>query len=444
MADPIHYAKNGDVHIAYRVHETTSDSNLDLLFVPIWTSNLDMYDAWPPVARSLQALSRFARVIVVDRRGTGLSDRTHGIATLEEGMDDMLAVLDDLGSEKVAVTGFNESGSLCAMLAATHPERISHLVLYGSFAATVRQDDYPWAPTPEERDEQIAMMIQVWGQEDFAFILNPTSHDDPGFREWAAKWQRNTVTRDALPAAYDVLARTDVRQVLPLIRVPTLVLHRKDDSLVTVENGRYLADKIPDAKYVELEGEDHIPFLGDWEAVVDEIEVFLTGGRSQREPDRVLATILFTDIVGSSQKATELGDRRWKEVLDQHDAIIRTELARANGRLIKTVGDGALATFDGPARAIRCACRIRDRMKGLGLETRAGLHTGEVETRGDDVGGIAVHIGARVSERAGPGELVVSSAIPSLVAGSGIEFEDLGEEELRGVEGKWRLYRVNA
>jgi len=285
-------------------------------------------------------------------------------------------------------------------------------------------------------------MIQVWGQEDFAFILNPNSQDDPGFRDWSAKWQRNSVTRDALPAAYDVLARTDVRQVLPLIRVPTLVLHRKDDQLVAVENGRYLAEKIPNAKYVELEGEDHIPFLGDWEAVVDEIEEFLTGGRSEREPDRVLATILFTDIVGSSRKATELGDRRWKEMLDRHDDIIRAELARANGRLIKIVGDGALATFDGPARAIRCACRIRDRVRELGLETRAGLHTGEVEIRGDDVGGIAVHIGARVADQAGPGDLVVSSAIPSLVAGSGIAFEDLGEEELRGVEGKWRLYRV--
>lgn len=441
MADPIHYATNGDVHIAYRVHESPN-AQLDLLFVPIWTSNLDMYDSWPPVARSLEALTRFARVIVVDRRGTGLSDRTHGIATLEEGMDDLLAVLDDLGSEKIAVTGFNESGSLCALLAATHPDRISALILYGSYAATVRQDDYPWAPTPEERNHQIEMMIQVWGQEDFAFILNPKSHDDPGFREWSAKWQRNSVSRDALPAAYDVLARTDVRQVLPLIRVPSLVLHRKDDQLVTVENGRYLAAKIPGAKYVELEGEDHIPFLGDWETIVDEIEEFLTGSRSEREPDRVLATILFTDIVGSSQKASELGDHRWKELLDRHDSIIQTELARANGRLIKTVGDGALATFDGPARAIRCACRIRERVEGLGLETRAGLHTGEVEIRGDDVGGIAVHVGARVAERAAPGELLVSSTVPSLVAGSGIDFEDAGEVELRGVPGRWRLYRV--
>lgn len=442
MAERVHYAKNGDVHIAYRVHEGPAGGTLDLLFIPIWTSNLDLYDAWEPVARSLQELTRFARLIVVDRRGTGLSDRTHGIATLEEGVDDMLAVLDAAGSERAAVIGFNESGSLCAMLAATKPERVSGLILYGSFAATVRQDDYPWAPSKEERDQQIAIMIDNWGSEEFAFVLNPASHNDPRFRDWAARWQRNSVSRDALPAAYDVLARTDVRHVLPLIRIPTLVLHRRDDPLVVVDNGRYLAEKIPGARYVELEGENHIPFLGDWQAIVDEVEEFLTGQRSQREPDRVLAAILFTDIVGSTQKAAELGDRRWKELLDQHDDIVRTELARANGKLIKSVGDGVLATFDGPARAIRCACRIRDRVAELGLQTRAGLHVGEVELRGEDVGGIAVHIGARVAEKAVPGELLVSGSVPPLIAGSGISFTELEETELRGVEGTWRLYRA--
>lgn len=439
MAAPVRYAKNGEVHLAYRI---LGEGPIDVAFVPIWTSNLDMYDAWEPVARSLDAFTRFARLIVYDRRGTGLSDRTHGIATLEEGMDDLLSVLDDAGSERAALVGFNESGSLCALTAATHPDRIPGLVLYGSFAATVRQDDYPWAPTPEERDQQIAFMIDHWGSEDFAFILNPASQTDPSFREWAAKWQRNSITRDALPAAYDVLARTDVRQVLPLIRVPTLVLHRKDDPLVIIDNGRYLAEKIPGAKYVELDGHHHIPFLGDWETIVDEVEEFLTGGRSQREPDRVLATILFTDIVGSTEKASELGDRAWKDLLDQHDAIVRSELNRANGKLIKNIGDGALATFDGPARAIRCACRIRDRISQLGLQTRAGLHTGEVEIRGDDVGGIAVHICARVAERADSGELLVSGAVPSLVAGSGIDFEETGETELRGVPGRWQLYRA--
>ena len=387
-------------------------------------------------------MTRFARVIAVDRRGSGLSDRTHGIATLEEGVEDMLAVLDAVGSEKTVVIGLNEAGSLCVMLAATHPDRIAGLILYGSFAATVRQDDYPWAPTKEERDEQIAAMIELWGSEDFAFVLNPTTNDDPKFREWAARWQRNSVSRDALPAAYDVLARTDVRHLLPLIRVPALVLHRRDDPVVVVDNGRYLAEKIPDARYVELEGEHHIPFLGDWQSVVDEVEEFLTGSRSQREPDRVLATILFTDIVGSTQKAAELGDRRWKQLLDQHDEVVRAELARSGGKLIKSIGDGVLATFDGPARAIRCACRIRDRLREVGLETRSGLHVGEIELRGDDVGGIAVHIGARVAERAGAGELLVSGSVPPLIAGSGITFTELEETELRGIEGTWRLFRV--
>ena len=442
MADRVRYAKNGDVHIAYRVHDGPADGALDLLFIPVWTSNLDLYDTWEPIAQSLQELTRFARVIVVDRRGSGLSDRTHGIATLEEGVEDMLAVLDDAASERAAVIGLNESGSLCAMLAATQPDRISGLILYGSYAATVRQDDYPWAPTEEERDEQIAVMIDLWGSEEFAFVLNPTTNDDPKFREWAARWQRNSVTRDALPAAYDVLARTDVRHVLPLIRVPTLVLHRRDDPVVSVENGRYLAEKIPNARYVELEGENHIPFLGDWQSVVDEVQEFLTGSRAEREPDRVLAAILFTDIVGSTQKAAQLGDRRWKELLNEHDALVAKELARDGGRLVKSVGDGVLATFDGPARAIRCACRIRDRVRDLGLETRSGLHVGEIELRGDDVGGIAVHIGARVAERAQVGELLVSGSVPPLIAGSGIEFTELEETEFKGIEGTWRLYRV--
>ena len=435
----MHYAKSGDLHIAYKV---LGEGPLDIVFVPTWTSNLDLFDAWPPIARALDYVSSYARVIVLDRRGSGLSDRTAGIATLEEGMDDVLAVIDDVGCERPALIGINESGCLCALMAATHPDRVSGLVLYGSFAATVRQDDYPWAPTPEQRAEEISFLIQYWGTEEFAVFMNPASEIEPGFAEWGAKWMRNSVSRDALPAAYDVLAKTDVRHVLPLIRVPTLVLHRENDQVVPVENGRYLAEKIPGSKYVELRGTDHIPFLGDWEAVADEVEEFLTGQRRERAADRVLATILFTDIVGSSKKAVEIGDRKWKEILDAHDEILRTELARSGGKLIKTIGDGALATFDGPARAIRSACRIRDRVKSLGLDTRAGLHTGEVELRGDDVGGIAVHIGARVAEQAGPGELVVSSAVPSLVAGSGIEFEEMPETDLKGIEGSWRLYRV--
>jgi class 3 adenylate cyclase/pimeloyl-ACP methyl ester carboxylesterase len=435
----IRYAENEGVHLAYK---TFGRGPLDLMFVPTWASNLDILEEFPPIARGVERLAAFARVILLDRRGAGLSDRTCGTATLEEGMDDLLAVLDAAECERAALMGFNESGALCSLLAATHPQRVSHLILYGSYATTSRRDDYPWAPTPEERKEQIDFLIRTWGQEEFAFLMNPTAVIEPRFQRWGAKWMRNSVSKDALAGAYEVLANTDVRHVLETIRVPTLVVHRTDDRLVPVENGRYLAGKIPGAKFVELPGEDHIPFLGDWESIVDEVEEFLTGTRRQRDTERVLATILFTDIVESSQQANRRGDSAWRDLLEEHNEIVSAELERANGRLVKTMGDGMLATFDGPARAIRCACRIRERVGAIGLEIRAGLHTGEVERRGEDLVGIAVHIGARVSELAAPGEVLVSSAVPPLVAGAGIHFDDLGPRELKGIEGSWHIHRA--
>jgi pimeloyl-ACP methyl ester carboxylesterase/class 3 adenylate cyclase len=436
----INYAKSGDINIAYRI---LGEGPLDLILVPTWTSNLDLIDEFPPIARWFERVASFSRLIVLDRRGTGLSDRTFGVATLEEGMDDLLAVLDAAGSERAAVAGLNESGPLCSLLAASHPGRVSALILYGSFATTLRAHDYPWAPTPEERDLQVEFLIENWGSEDFAVFLNPASADQ-SFQRWGARWMRNSITRDALRSAFETLGQTDVRHVLPTIRVPTLILHRTDDIVVPVENSRYIAGKIPNAKLVELPGADHLPFFGDWDSIADEMEEFLTGSRRKKELDRVLATILFTDIVGSSAKARELGDRQWKDLLDEHDRIVAAEVDRFGGKLVKTLGDGALATFDGPARGIRAACHIRTRVKSLGLETRAGLHTGEVELRGDDLGGIAVHIGARVSEQAGAGEVFVSSSVPPLVAGSGIDFDDLGVRELKGIEGEWRLYGVRA
>ncbi|MEA2499269.1 MAG: hypothetical protein QOH26_1674, partial [Actinomycetota bacterium] len=265
MTDTVRYAQNGDVHIAYR---TTGDGPYDVMFVPTWASNLDLIEEYPPIASGMERLGSFSRLILLDRRGSGLSDRTHGTATLEEGMDDVLAVLDAVGSERTALIGLNDSGALCALIAASHPQRVTHLVLYGSYATTSRQDDYPWAPTPEERADQVDFLVNAWGQEEFAFLMNPSAGLDPRFQRWGARWMRNSVTPDALRGAYDVLANTDVRHVLPTINVPTLVLHRKNDMLVPVENGRYLAGKIPGSKLVELEGEDHIPFLGDWESVV--------------------------------------------------------------------------------------------------------------------------------------------------------------------------------
>lgn len=439
MDGEVRYARNGEVHIAYRM---LGAGDVTVMFVPTWMSNLDLIEEYPPVARALERLGSFARIIAVDRRGSGLSDRSYGMATLEEGVDDLVAVLDDAGVERTALLGLNESGSLCAVFAAAQPARVSALMLYGSFAATVRQDDYPWAPTPDEREEEIQFIVEHWGTGGGAFMISPTAASDVTFQKWAAKWMRNAVTRDALIAAYEMLGRTDVRHVLPTIRVPTLILHRRDDVIVPFDNGRYLADKIPDAKLVELTGEDHFPFFGDWETIADEIEEFLTGHRRERETSRVLATILITDIVGSSRKAAELGDDRWHSLLDNHYQLADRYLDRHGGRLVKTVGDGIIATFDGPARGIRAAAGFCQSVRELGLEVRSGLHTGEVELSDGDIGGIAVHIADRVCALAEGGEVLVSSAVPPLVAGSGIRFEPRGSHDLRGIEGDWQLFRV--
>jgi class 3 adenylate cyclase len=318
------------------------------------------------------------------------------------------------------------------------------MVLYGSFAATVRQDDYPWAPTLEERDQEIEFIVEHWGTMSGAFMISPSAANDVTFQRWAAKWMRNSVTIDALRDAYRMLARTDVRKVLPSIRVPTLILHRTQDPLVAIGNAHYLADRIPDAKLVELAGDDPFPFFGDWESIADEIEEFLTGHLRDRSADRVLATILITDIVGSSKLAAEMGDEKWSRVLAEHYRLADRYLSRHSGRLVKTVGDGIIATFDGPARAIRAAAAFCASVRELGLEVRSGLHTGEVELSDGDIGGIAVHIADRVCEVADGGEVLVSGAVPPLVAGSGLKFESRGMHDLKGIEGDWQLFRVGA
>ena len=440
MDEEIRYARNGDIHLAYRV---AGDGDVTVLFVPTWTSNLDLIEDYPPIAKAFDRLASFAKVVIVDRRGTGLSDRGKGIATLEEGVDDLVAVLDDAGIERAAVMGLNESSTLCAMFAATKPERVNAMVLYGAFAATVRQDDYPWAPTLEQRDQEVEFIIDHWGTTQGAFMISPTAAADVTFQRWAARWMRNSVTHDALRDAYRMLARTDVRKVLPSIRVPALLLHRTKDPMVSVENARYLADKIPDAKLVELEGDDSFPFFGNWDTIADEVEEFLTGQLRDRSGDRVLATILMTDIVGSSKLAAEMGDDRWSSVLAEHYRLADRYLARYSGRLIKTVGDGIIATFDGPARGIRAARAFCRSVRELGLEIRSGLHTGEIELTDDDIGGIAVHIADRVCDLAAGGEVLVSGAVPPLVAGSGLTFEPHGTHELKGIDGEWQLFRVS-
>jgi len=432
------YAKSGDIHIAYQV---TGDGPIDLVYVPTWISHVEHLWEEPRVARFFERLASFARLILFDRRGSGLSDPAPAPA-LEEQMDDVLAVLDAVGSERAALFAQLEGGGMATMFAATHPERTGALVLFTAWARIVYDTDYEWANTDEEREGLVEELTAGWGTKEQFPALAPSTAGEARFEEWFAKLQRLGASPGVARRMFEVVGSYDVRPVLPTIRVPTLVMNRADDPQIDPRHSRYLAEHIPDARYLELEGRDSLAPFGDGDAVLDEIEEFLTGDRHRREPDRVLATVLFTDIVGSTKRAAELGDRRWRELLHEHDSLVRRELERFRGRFVKSTGDGVLATFDGPARGIRCAGRVVECVRELGLELRAGLHTGESEVIGDDVGGLAVHIGARVSRAAGPGEVLVSSTVKDLVVGSGLEFDDRGTRELRGVPGEWRLFAV--
>ena len=436
------YAKSGRVHIAYQIF---GEGPLPLVVGPGWASHIEYAWEEPSYARLLMRLGSFARVAWFDKRGTGLSDRVAELPTLEQRMDDILAVMEAVGFERAAIFGVSESGSMAALFAATYPERTSALILYGSFAKRIRSEDYPWAPTYEERRRWIDSLEENWGSQLEVATLAPSQAHDERFAKWFATYGRLSVSPSAAVALANMNTHIDIRHVLPSIHVPTLVVHRKGDRDVAVGNGRYLAQHIPGAKYVELPGDDHLPWAGDVDAIVDEVEEFLTGVRPSRPVDRVLATILLTDIVSSTEKVRELGDRGWKSLLMKHNEAVRRELLRYRGREVKTTGDGFLATFDGPARAIRCACSIRDAVHQLGISIRAGLHTGECELMGDgDIGGVSVHVAARVGAKAGPEQVVVSSTVRDLVSGSGIEFSEFGTHTLKGIPGRWRLYLINA
>jgi pimeloyl-ACP methyl ester carboxylesterase len=443
MPPETRYAKSGDVNIAYQV---AGNRPLDLLYVPGWMSNVEAMWEMPSMARFLERLMAFSRLILFDKRGTGLSDRVPNteLPTLEQRMDDVRAVLDAVGSERTALFGHSEGGNMCMLFAATYPERTTALVTLSVFARRIRTEDYPWAPTAEERDANAREVEARWGRlgaEDVEFYA-PSRAGDQDFVDNLATYLRRSASPGAAAALLRMNSHIDVRDVLPTIQVPTLCLHRVGDRDVNVEEGRYIASRIPGAKFVELPGADHWLSAGDVERLADEIEEFLTGVRPIAEPDRVLATVLFTDLVGSTQKAAELGDRRWRDLLREHDRVVRDELARFRGREVDTAGDGFLATFDGPARAVRCACAIREPLRQLGLEMRAGVHTGECEIDRAKVRGIAVHTGARVAALAEPGEVLVTSTVKDLTAGSGIEFEDRGGYRLKGVPGEWRVYAV--
>jgi class 3 adenylate cyclase len=437
------YARSGDVNIAY---QTAGKGPIDLVYVPGWVSNIET--AWedPHVSRFLERLASFSRLILFDKRGTGLSDRvsTSELPTLEQRMDDVRVVMDAADSQRAALFGASEGGVMCALFGATYPERTAALVLYGSYAKGTATSDYPHGLAEQEViDEFIEALTELW--DDAGGLLSiwaPSASDDPVAQAAFGRYLRTGASPSAVVALTRMNAAVDIRHVLPVIAVPTLVIHRTEDMIVTVEAGRDLAAKIHGAKYVELPGEDHLWFHGDADAILGEVEEFLTGTRAAEIVDRILATVMFTDIVDSTRKAAALGDRRWRDLLGRHDTLMRRELERHRGRAVKTLGDGFLATFDGPARAIRCACSARDALRGLGVEVRAGLHTGECELIGDDLGGIAVNIGARVGSVAGPGEVLVSRTVTDLVAGSGIEFTDRGVHSLKGVPGEWQLYAV--
>ncbi len=441
MPPETRYARSGEMNIAYQV---IGDGPIDLVYVPSWISQVEHYWEEPGVARYFNRLASFARLIMFDRRGSGLSDPVATGPTLEEQIDDVVAVMDAAGSERAAVFAQLEGGAMAALFAATHPERTRALVLYEAQPRMSWAPDYDWAVRREERETWLRDGgYSTWGDGSRILALAPQSSTNPRLRQWFAKLERLAASPGTAARLLMMNADVDVRAVLPTIKVPTLVMHRVGDQFIDIRHSRYLAEHIPGAKYVELPGDEAVSFGADSEALFEEIEEFLTGARKSADTERILATVMFSDIVGSTERAAEMGDRRWRDLLQAMVPVVGRELDRFRGRAVKTMGDGFLATFDGPARAIRSATAIRDAVDAeFDLEIRTGLHTGEVEVIGEDVGGIAVHIGARVCACAGPHEVLVSNTVKDLVAGSGIRFEDRGERELKGVPEHWRLWAV--
>jgi pimeloyl-ACP methyl ester carboxylesterase len=433
------YARSGDVNIAYQVFGAGAT---DLVYVPGWVSHVEENWEDPDYAAMLRRLASFARVIVFDKRGTGLSDRVavERLPTLEQRMDDVRAVMDAAGSRRAAVFGASEGGSMSLLFAATYPDRTTALVTFGIFAKRIWSEDYPWAPRPEEREREIESVEREWGRLDPSGIA-PSARPDQ--LERLARYIRHSASPGAAVALLRMNSQIDVRDVLPTIRVPTLMFQRLDDRDVHIEEGRWIASRIPGARLVELPGNAHVAWLGEMDGFLGELEEFLTGARPDHVSDRVLATVLFTDLVGSTERAVRSGDEQWGELLTRHHELVRRELTRHRGVEVDSAGDGFFARFDGPARAIRCALAIVDGVRAeLDLDVRAGIHTGECELVGEKIAGIAVHTGARIASIAEPGEVVVSSTVRDLVAGSGLEFRDRGRVELKGLPDVWQLWSV--
>jgi class 3 adenylate cyclase/pimeloyl-ACP methyl ester carboxylesterase len=427
---------NGDLHVAYR---TSREGPRDLVFVPNWFTNCEVVPELPSLRGWVEAMTSLGRLIFLDQPGTGASDPVApgALPTLEQWADSITAVLDDLGTREAVLLAADGAFATAALFAATHPSRTTALVALECYA-----DAFADRTGAIAYDEALNAMVTMWRTGEFQHALNP---DMPWNEEIRAAWARQerlSASPNTVALMLPLVAELNVRAVLPTVRVPTLVLHYKDDPFIPVQQGRLIADQIPGAKYVELPGRNLYHFVEPWRDSFQEIYEFLTGHQAEVADDRVLATVLFTDIVDSTRRAAEMGDRDWHALLDAHDAVVRSQLARFRGREVNTSGDGFLAMFDGPQRAIRCAMAIRDAVQALGIEVRAGLHTGECEVRGDDIGGIGVHIGARVSALAGPNDVLVSSTLRDLVIGSGLEFEDRGAHQLKGVPGEWRLFAV--
>jgi len=440
MQPEIRYAKSGDIHVAY---VTAGKGPVDMVVAPGWVSNVGLLWENPLLARFFNRLAEFSRVIVFDKRGTGLSDKPGRMPTLEERMDDLRAVMDDAGSESAVVFGMSEGGSMSMLFAATYPAKTRALILLGTFAKREWSPDYPWAPTPEQRQTFYDVIEKHWHEDMDLSVIAPSLASDPQQKKFFANYSRLS----ASPAAAMELARMntniDVRDVLCCISVPTLVIHRTHDADANVEEGRWIASQIADAKFVELPGIDHVPFAGDMDSILDAVEEFVTGNRPV-ETERVLSTVLITDIVGSTKLAASFGDRKWRSVLESHNSIVSRSVETHRGRLIKLTGDGVLATFDGPGRAIRCAHQIAELTSQLGLKIRAGIHTGEIELIGKDVGGLSVHIASRISNEACEDQVLVSRTVKDLAAGAGVEFSPCGSRELSGVPGVWEIYSTAA
>lgn len=438
MADwgDVRYARNGDVSIAYRVG---GEGPIDLLFLPGFVSHLELFLELPAAKQFLDRLASFARVTVFDKRGMGLSDRDAGSYTIENVASDAVAVLDATGAERAALVGVSEGGPASIMLAATHPERVSAMALYGTYPRLARADDYPEGFRPERLRATWSAATEHWGDPDVLRFFAPSMKDDPELRDWWGRMLRSGVSPGVVRTLGDMYERLDVRPLLDSIRTPTTVIYRTGDQVVPARMSRALARGIPGAREVELPGDEHLFCAGDQGALLDEIEEFLTGRPAVAEPDRALATVLFVDLVDSTATAAGLGDRRWRDLLERFNRLAQRELERHRGQLVKSTGDGLLATFLGPAQGVRAALEIGTIANSLNVRSRAGLHVGEVELMDGDIGGLAVHIASRVEGLAEPDQVVTTSTVVDLVVGSGLEFEELGPRELKGVPGEWRL-----